>query len=32
MRGAARRREAPTTNWNDFRADDTEAEPVIVYQ
>ena len=29
MRGAARRRKAPTTNWNDFRGAATEAEPVI---
>ena len=30
MRGAARWREAPNTNWNDFREAATEAEAVIV--
>ena len=29
MRGAARRREAPTTNWNEFRGEATEVEAVI---
>ena len=32
MRGAARRREAPTTNWNDFVEVTTKADLVIAWK